>query len=389
MNLVFFISSVNTKDGGNGGHYYSLIETINNLQNEHSCEIINIGTQKSKALINQDFCTVTFFDSTNFSFFKVYQKVHSYLKNKDVDVIHAFDSIAYLWARALAKKIKTKLVLTKCGGANLVYYPYCSNLICYSLENYEFFKKSHKYDDTNLYLIPNRISEFNNDEFRIEKLNQNINKDHQNLFKILRVLRISTYYEASLMQLINLVIELNSEKTRCILIIIGTNDDQQIVDNIISMNLDFIYIFNNDYFTINAKEIIDYSDAVLGTGRSFMEAASKSKILFSPVLASKYPMLITQNNFDKAFAYNFSERILIESYNEKENLSQIEKVLVNEDLKLELKVFSKTIFNKYFNSNALTAKHNFIYFEGNDRKNNYLDFILNYFFVLRKHFIKA
>lgn len=389
MKLVFFISSVNAKDGGNGGHYYSLIETIKNLQTEHECEIINIGTQKSKALINQNLCNVTFFDSTNFSFFKVYRGIKAYLKNKNIDVIHAFDSIAYLWARLIAYKINSKLVLTKCGGANLVYYPYCSNLITYSLENHKFFKTSTKYKDAKLYLIPNRISEFDNDDDRIKTLNQKIKSEHQGLFKILRILRISSYYEASLIQLIKLVQELNKLQVRCILIVIGTNDDQKIVDKIKSMNLDYIYVFNDDYFTINAKEVIDYSDAVLGTGRSFMEAASKAKILLSPIVQGQYPMLITQNNFEAAFAYNFSERISIDNYDEQENFNKISSLLTNKKNRLELNSFSKSIFNEYFSSNAIIGRHNDIYFKVNTTQNKCLDVLLNYLFVLRKHFIKA
>ena len=103
MNIVFLISSINTE--GNGGHYYSLIETVKNLQNEHNCEVINIGTQKSKALINQDYFNVTFFDSSNFSFFNVYRQVNLYCLHKKIDVIHSFDSLAFLWARLLKNLI--------------------------------------------------------------------------------------------------------------------------------------------------------------------------------------------------------------------------------------------------------------------------------------------
>lgn len=385
MNIVFLISSINTE--GNGGHYYSLIETVKNLQNEHNCEVINIGTQKSKALINQDFFNVTFFDSSNFSFFKVYRQVNLYCLHKKIDIIHSFDSLAFLWARLLSNKIKCKLVLTKCGGANLFYYPFCSNTICYSLENYNFFKKLEKYNKTELYLIPNRISEFADDEIRIKKLNNLIKNEHQNLFKFLRILRISSYYEKSLMQLIDLVQKLNSLKVRCVLIIIGTIDNQRIVDNVKRMKLDYIYLINEDFFTINAKEVIKYADAVLGTGRSFMESASKSKILLSPITQGQFPMLVSKNNFERAFEYNFSERISIFNYNDLENFNEIDSMLSDDHTQINLKKLSKSIFDSHFNSRALLEKHNVVYNKEIFKTNRFLDLVLNYLFVLKRHFI--
>lgn len=386
MNIVFLISSINTE--GNGGHYYSLIETVKNLQNEHNCEVINIGTQKSKALINQDYFNVTFFDSSNFSFFNVYRQVNLYCLHKKIDVIHSFDSLAFLWARLLSNKIKCKLVLTKCGGANLFYYPFCSNTICYSLENYKFFKNLKKYKETQLYLIPNRISEFPDDEIRIKKLNDLIKKEHHNLFKFLRILRISSYYEKSLMQLIDLVQKLNSLKVRCVLIIIGTIDDQRIVDNVKRMKLDYIYLINEDLFTINAKEVINYVDGVLGTGRSFMESASKSKILLSPISQGQFPMLISENNFETAFEYNFSERISIFNYSYLENFNEIDAMLSDDNTRINLKKLSRSIFDEHFNSNSLLEKHNVVYSKEKIQTNKFLDLLLNYLFVLRKHFVK-
>ena len=237
-------------------------------------------------------------------------------------------------------------------------------------------------------MIPNRISEFPDDEIRIKKLKDLIKKEHHNLFKFLRILRISSYYEKSLMQLIDLVQKLNSLKVRCVLIIIGTIDNQRIVDNVKRMKLDYIYLINEDLFTINAKEVINYVDGVLGTGRSFMESASKSKILLSPISQGQFPMLISENNFERAFEYNFSERISIFNYNDLENFNEIDTMLSDDNTRINLKKLSRSIFDEHFNSNSLLEKHNVVYSNEKIQTNKFLDLLLNYLFVLRKHFVK-
>ena len=53
-------------------------------------------------------------------------------KSFDVDLIHAFDSLSFLWARITSIQLKVNCVLTKCGGKNQKYFPVAQNLILYS-----------------------------------------------------------------------------------------------------------------------------------------------------------------------------------------------------------------------------------------------------------------
>lgn len=387
MKVFFFISSVYTKDGGNGGHYYSLIETIRQVKKEHECEIINIGNEKASSLIKQDVCEVTFFN-VNKNVYKTYLNLKEYFQNKEVDVIHSFDSVAHLWARRLANYKKVKLVLTKCGGANQMYYPYCENLICFSQENNEYFLSQRKYKSAKLWLIPNRIAEFSNDDSRIKHLDTCIKNEHRKLFKVFRIVRISTYYQDSLFQLIRLVKKINRNDVRCILIIIGTPDEISIIRKIEMMQLDYIYIFTESNFTKNAKELLAYSDMVLGTGRSLMEASSKGKILLAPLSDSKYPLLLDDTNFKEAFRYNFSERLKLNQFNEEQNYNNIEKVISDVSARKELQEFSLLVFKEFFDSSKILQKMNVIYGGKVKRESRYIDLFLNYLFVLKKIYFR-
>jgi len=384
MKIAFIISSINSKSNGNGGHYFSLIETVKKLSISHEVIIYNIGNSPAVALDNLEFKVLPIIYK-KISIYKIYKDLLVSIKSENPSIIHSFDSLAFFWARLVSSKLKIKNCLTKCGGGNQIYYPLCDNFILYSQENIDYYRSKRKFKNSNLYLIPNRISKFSNDEERIKLLASHLNKEHLNFFKFLRISRIGNYFLKSALQTIDLVKDLNEAGAKCVFIYIGSIEDQILFNQLKENNsFSFVYFFTEEVFTNNSKELINFSDAVLGTGRSYMEACSKAKVMLAYNPEGKYPFLINDENFDKAFKYNFSERIKAD--NNKDDLQLFLNVIEDESLRNKLKDFSLKSYSKFFDSTRIEPLHNEIYLNiNNNVKYNILDIMFNGLFVLKSY----
>ena len=355
MKICYFIS---TLGHGRGGHFYSLKVTAESLKQKVECVIINIGIFNSPVIDSANVKTynVRF---TGLNLLSAIRKLSRIVRHEKADVFHAFDTNSYFFARLMGSAYKKPVVLTRCGGPNPNrYYPYASDLIAYSTENEDFFKKERKFTTTRIYLIPNRISRFKSDFTRIDSIRSRLDSKSK-IF--LRISRFSSGYKVSIVQCINLINRLNEDGYLCQLVLIGAIEGKEVFDEIAQFQNEKIKIFYGDEYTVCANELIDIADFVIGTGRGFMEAASKGKILLTPLMNCKYPLLVTEKNFGKVFATNFSPRNQIENYDEDENYKTIVRVLCDESLMANMKERSKLLFDKFFDIDAVVDKYCDIY----------------------------
>jgi hypothetical protein len=386
MKIAFVIASINSKSNGLGGHYHSLLETVEQLSAHHDVFIINVGNNPAKALEDTKFKLFSIIEK-GYAICRTYKKIISILKDEKPDILHAFDSSAYYWVRLAGHKLKIPFCITKCGGVNPVYFPYAKNLVLFSTENLNFFKSKKIFKDSNLSLIPNRIKEFDDDINRIEEIINRIEK-FKNAFKFLRITRIGKYYHNSSLQLINLVNKLSNDGIKCCAIFIGTVEDEHYLKELKEQGNGNCFFFSEPEFTKNAKTLINVADAVLGTGRSFMEAAAKEKLLLSPVQNSSTPALITQENFKTAFYYNFSERITIENFNESFNYNQIKNIIQNKEKQKVQVSFSGEIFKEYFDAKRIGVKYEKVYANAQKTKTpkKRIDWLLHTLFLIRNYY---
>lgn len=386
MKIAFVIASINSKSNGLGGHYHSLLETVEQLSAHHDVFIINVGNNPAKALEDTKFKLFSIIEK-GYAICRTYKKIISILKDEKPDILHAFDSSAYYWVRLAGHKLKIPFCITKCGGVNPVYFPYAKNLVLFSTENLNFFKSKKIFKDSNLSLIPNRIKEFDDDINRIEEIINRIEK-FKNAFKFLRITRIGKYYHNSSLQLINLVNKLSNDGIKCCAIFIGTVEDEHYLKELKEQGNGNCFFFSEPEFTKNAKTLINVADAVLGTGRSFMEAAAKEKLLLSPVQNSSTPALITQENFKTAFYYNFSERITIENFNESFNYNQIKNIIQNKEKQKKQATFAGEIFREYFDAKKIGDKYEKVYANAQKTKTpkKRIDWLLHTLFLIRNYY---
>jgi glycosyltransferase involved in cell wall biosynthesis len=385
MKILFLISSINSKSNGKGGHYHSLLETVKQMSKKHEVIIVNIGNKPAEALLNSNF--KTYWILNKISIYKTYAELKKIIKEEKPDILHSFDALAFYWTRISGRMMGIRHCLTKCGGEDPKYYPYAKNLILFSSENELYFKSQYKFRDSNLFLIPNRIQQFEDNVEGIEEIQKNLKKEHKNSFKFLRITRIGNYYKKSSLQLIQLVKKLRKEGLDCCLIFIGTVEEEFFIKELIKEGEEFTYFFTNIEYTKDAKSFINCADAVMGTGRSFMEAAAKGKILLSPIKNGAIPMLIESSNFAKAFKFNFSERIFISDYDEIDNYNSIKATIESEFNQKEAQVFSTEIYSDFFDSKKITEKHENVYSGIQIRKDIHLmDLFFHTLFLLRSYY---
>jgi hypothetical protein len=122
-----------------------------------------------------------------------------------------------------------------------------------------------------------------------------------------------------------------------------------------------IIVITDSKYTTEASKLNYLADAVIGTGRGFMEASSLGKPLLAINSRDQYPTLIKNDNFLEAFRTNFSDRTIFRDDNTQNNLHSICLMIKDVEFYMELSDFSKKIFDKYFNIDNCLKKYSQFY----------------------------
>jgi glycosyltransferase involved in cell wall biosynthesis len=351
MKIMFCITNFSH---GRGGHFFSLKTTAQALENSCDISIVNFGFSISKVL--QDINIKLFFIRyVGFNFLTSLITFIMKLKRERPDVIHAFDEDALVFARLGSLIFKIPLVYTKCGGPNPAgYFPIVKNQIMYSGENLKFFKE-HKFSkNVKFWLIPNRVGEVITDTVGVKKM-YNLAAGR---LAVLRICRISPYYEVSIRQSVEFISKLKNDGINAVLFVVGAVQDRnfsQIIQNELSSS-EVIFV-TDDEMTINASKLIEAADCVVGTGRGLMEAASLKKIVLTPAVNSKIPVLVDDTNINSLLFTNFSERNFFPEDKIKVQYEKIVNILKFKTLKEEYKKIILKIYDDYFNIKSVVGNY--------------------------------
>jgi hypothetical protein len=341
MNVLFFIDA---QGHGSGGHYHSLNHISKELGKGHEIKIISIGMGFSKIIAENPYFLYHFkFNGINI--LQLFKKINKTIESFRPDIIHFFDMSSYNVLRLNISSKKFRVISNKCGGPNRE-WPFVNNLILFSQENYEWYTKLPKFRITKISLIPNRVK-----QLEVNESYKPVSKDPDS-FNFVRICRIGEGYKKSIRDSVNLVNYLHGKgHTKVKLYVIGAIEDNNVYNELINEtkgNADSVSFLTATHFTKEASLMLYLADAVIGTGRGFMESASLGKPLLAINAEDNYPVLITQNNYSGAFKTNFSQRNIFESYDSDENLRNIEKVILEKEYYRQLSVFSSGLFQKYF-----------------------------------------
>lgn len=352
MKVLFFISVMGH---GRGGHFHSLNHISNTLSENMDVNIYTIGPGKSSVLENNSsFKKHIPFNGINIlqlrSFFNAIKR-----KN-DFDVIHCFDSNSYNIVRLFLSTQKYFIFLNKCGGPNPIIYPHIPNLIVFSKENLEWFKERRDISKINLKLIPNRVKKIKFDK----SIDQLIKKNEEH-FTFVRICRIGKTYLKSIEDSIELISKLHKENLDQVrLIIIGTIEDVNIFEklkNIPAVKNNLVRFLTNGVFTKEASKMLYLADAVIGTGRGLMEAASLSIPILAINKTGNIPVLLNEKTFEYGFRTNFSERNDFPENTISDNFSNIINLVKDKAEFIHYSSFAKNKFQEHFDIQAVNLKY--------------------------------
>jgi glycosyltransferase involved in cell wall biosynthesis len=352
MNILYFISVFGH---GNGGHFHSLNHISNSVGAlNNKIRIISFGSGTSKIIqSNKFFKKHLFFNGLNI--LKLKENINTEILFDRPEIIHCFDENCYNIIRLFLSTKCYKIVLNKCGGPNPKYFSNVPNLILFSLENQLWFKD--KFLNSDIYLIPNRVNKINFNK----KLYHRIDSD----FNFVRICRISKFYKKSIFDSINLIdLLIYNGNSNIKLYIIGVIEDLLLANYIMSHPLYIsgkIKLVTNSNLTIEASQMLYLADAVIGTGRGLIEAASLS----IPVLAinskGNIPILIDSNTFQDGFKTNFSERNIFEDKEVNNNINKVIQIIKEKNFYDEISKYSFSFFQIHFNLKNSETKYIEVY----------------------------
>jgi len=375
MKGIYIIS---TLGHGSGGHFHSLNAIADAINDKIEIKIINIGLIPSPVL-KESRVKFEFIYCNGFNIFTALKRLKKLIKIFNPDFLHSFDDKAYLFSRIIFLDNKTNQILTKCGGPNEKHYPYCNNLILFSKENFNYYKKHLKFINSDLHYLPNRLSEFADNYNLIAE----IKKITENNISFLRISRITEYYEKGLVQSIKLIDKLSLFGFKVVLVIIGVVESKFVLQKLKSYNSNVIIITDKKY-TQNAKSVINGFDFVIGTGRGLMEATSKGKLLLSPSDSMEYPILVDDETFNSLFNVNFSPRNIVDISDE-ENLNKIIKSIRNKDYADNIKKYIKQIYQQNFEVGSVINTYIELYKNAGSKRSFYkIDLIPHFAYVIKE-----
>lgn len=350
--VAFTISCMDGINTGYGGHYYSLKTLIDALPATTMWHVVLIGGLRSP-LFHEDDPKVDYIDFNGSNLGTASVRVCEVIRSFQPDVIHSFDAGSFLFARYAAMKLKTGVVLTKCGGPNPKwYYPASKHLITYSRENQEHFEKRRRRSHRSTYFMPARVVRVEPDFTRVAALREMHDK---NGTTIMRIGRICRQYERGLLQMIKLIKRLRRDGIGAHGIIIGTVQDMSTYKKVMEAGGSVVSVYTEDEFTRKASQLYPVADAVIGTGRSLMEASAFGKFLMSPMSIGDIPVAVTEGNFMDLERTNYSNRNSLANYDEEANYNVIRRVLTDREAMSDAQLFSKRLFDRYNIRNAIPA----------------------------------
>lgn len=304
MKILFLITASGKKSGG---HMFSLYHIAHEIAKTHSVRIISFGEEESVVYSESSL----YLSNCKISSLKDLLNLNSRLIEKlngfEPDIVHSFDDTSFLLSANVKIFRNSKLVFTKCGGMNPKgkKWIYADNLVLFSKENYTALKSMEMYKKASLNLIPNRVK-----RIQLFENNQLTEVKDNSCFNFVRISRIGLNYVESTKSLFKLVSELPVFKKKYRIYIIGRIENEtkylELVQLANDMKLDVRFI--TDARTQIASQMLYLADCVLGTGRSLMEAMSLGIPVLTPLSNSKYPTLVSSENFDQLLNTNFSER---------------------------------------------------------------------------------
>lgn len=336
--VIYLISCFTGINSGSGGHYYSLRTLVDSCVHEY--KIVVLGDFFPQALSGVD--KVSFVRCARNDYLR--KNLLAEFHSGEINIVHAYDYLSGLFGSQLARTIDVPLVVTKPGGPPIrSWLPKFKNMIVFHQADYEVLCGARFLGAINVALIPNRVASPTINSERLSPF-----PSDKRALNVIRICRIGRPYRESIFQAISLVNELNSRNISARLAVIGTIQDGEVYKEVkaaISSCSNAVLCTSSE-FTVNASELIKFSDLVVGTGRGAIEAMAAGKLIFFPVRNQSIPCFLTEHNYSAAFHHNFSPRIVEDAdVNAYEALERFVRIVCEGRL-ADCQIYAKRIFKR-------------------------------------------
>ena len=307
MTVAYLISNYHGSSTGAGGHYYSLKTMAEAMGQRHEVLTVSVGQEVPKPFRN-----IPAHVHVKASLFWQERAIGSLLslfRSRGVRVIHSYDVASSYLGYVLATLLKVPFFLTKCGGPRpRSFFPKIPHLFVFHMADFDFFRKLPRLSETKVELLPHRVNPPVYDEERAGRI---FGKKPEGQIAFFRIGRIGEAYKHSVQSAMELVEKARSVGVQGHLYIIGHVQSEKVLAGLKERASEWVTFVTEPENTVNASELLGFSDAVIGTGRGFIEALASKKVVFFPVQNERLPRLASEWTFPHAFQENFSERVTL------------------------------------------------------------------------------
>jgi hypothetical protein len=314
MRRVTFV--ITSRAQGTGGHMHSLRDITDALAPHLDARIICVCTTPPPALKGAR-VPVEMVDYRPEATPRVVAQLYRRLRAQGAEWVHAFDPLALKLALPAADALSLRVVLTLCGGPTPRRdLPAVDDIVLFSQENLRGLQANPRMRGTRMRLVPNRVRAVEVDAeaalARGAALRAHLSLPADALL-LLRINRMSAVYAPVMHQTLALARALRERGLPVRAALVGSPNDPRVVDEVTRLAGSDDAVVTSPEFTHRAAELTPAADAVVGTGRGLMEAASAGRPLFTPIAGHTLPALLDANNFEALHDTNFSPRNRLET----------------------------------------------------------------------------
>lgn len=344
---------------GSGGHFHSLMQVSSELSRSLNVGIVVLGTRSP---VLEDSPLLLGYVPRGVGLLRLNRHFRGFVESFNPDVVHCFDTDSLNTIHFLPSLWNIPIVLNKCGGPNpkRLRWQYADCIVNFSLENHLWFKSNDHYADCGLFLIPNRVSGIH----LTAAAHRTIQKE--DAFCFVRIQRIGAY-QKTVQDCFNLLERLR-HRYKVHFYLIGRVQSSQELGKLEAYVAErqLPVTFVTDKRASRGSELLYLADCVIGTGRSFMEAASLGVPVLAPARNLEVPVLVNEENFQSFFECNFSERT---SFSPQEDpVLAVESLIENRRAYEASSSAAKRLFEEYFGPGPILAKYSAVYAQAIKRR---------------------
>ena len=367
MKILYTISNDTTLGSGAGGHYYSLLALAKAMNQKHHVEILSFGNRVCKMYSNTENAFSYHHINLDIREIKVAaKKAGEFVDSHNITHIHSFDVQSHKISNLVSGHTGAKRVSTKPGGPSPnLWYPFCNDMVLFSGEDLKWFKKSHKFNRSNLYLIPNRhYPEADNTTTSSDLPGLKIEDE-----VVMSITRFNDNKLDQFHQAIKVAKLLKEQNDKIRLVLIGKIQNTAFFEEIQKAAPRDTLFYTDEIYTVNAGRFYNQASYAVASGRGVFEAISYNIPTFIPSQTSQYPVLLTKETANQLIYFNFSNRCQFDISKNK----AFKDIQMLQDKNKDYKSFISKFYDENLNITSVTDEYEIIYNISSKAERNYFD----------------